>query len=161
TPLSLSLGEANERVFGELVSANYFTTLGLKPALRRNFDDQENRTNKEGENMYFRLLHLAAYLLTLSTVSLSPMQAQTRLSPDEPWIGQRIVMLKGRGDFFEPDKNGKFQFVKGATNIVSVLKRIEGERLWLEAPSGRVGWVKNNEVILLDDAIQYFTSLIE
>ena len=30
-------------------------------------------------------------------------------------------MLNGRGGFFEVDKNLKFRFVKGATNIVSVL----------------------------------------
>src|SRR5262249_19287305 len=75
--------------------------------------------------------------------------------------GQRIVMLKGRGDFFEADKDGKFRFVKGATNIVSILKRIDGNRIWLEAPSGRLGWVNKDEVILLTEAIQYFSSLIE
>ncbi len=44
TPLSLSLGDANERAFGEIVSANYFTTLGLKPALGRGFLPAEDQT---------------------------------------------------------------------------------------------------------------------
>src|SRR5262247_178789 len=36
-PLSLNIDGTNERVFGEVVSGNYFSTLGLKPSLGRGF----------------------------------------------------------------------------------------------------------------------------
>src|SRR5262245_58606875 len=36
-PLSLSLNDENERAFGEIVSENYFSALGVRPALGRGF----------------------------------------------------------------------------------------------------------------------------
>ncbi len=42
-PLSLNVDGANERAFGEIVSANYFTVLGLKPALGRGFLPEEDQ----------------------------------------------------------------------------------------------------------------------
>jgi hypothetical protein len=35
--LNLNVSGANERTFGEIVSANYFNVLGLRPALGRGF----------------------------------------------------------------------------------------------------------------------------
>jgi predicted permease len=43
-PLSLDLGGANERAFGEVVSGNYFSTLGTKMALGRGFLPEEDQT---------------------------------------------------------------------------------------------------------------------
>ncbi|MBS1791422.1 MAG: ABC transporter permease [Acidobacteria bacterium] len=42
-PLSLNLGGANERVFGEIVSGNYFSVLGLRPGLGRGFLPEEDQ----------------------------------------------------------------------------------------------------------------------
>lgn len=42
-PLSLNVDEANERVFGEIVSGNYFAVLGLRPALGRGFLPEEDQ----------------------------------------------------------------------------------------------------------------------
>lgn len=44
TPFSLSVDGANERAFGEVVSGNYFTVLGVKLALGRAFSPEEDRT---------------------------------------------------------------------------------------------------------------------
>src|SRR5262245_28491588 len=41
---SLSDGNANERVVGQIVSGNYFATLGVRPALGRFFLPEEDRT---------------------------------------------------------------------------------------------------------------------
>jgi predicted permease len=43
-PLSLSHGAANDRVWGEVVSGNYFEVLGVAPALGRAFRADEDRT---------------------------------------------------------------------------------------------------------------------
>ena len=41
-PLSLNIDGTNERAFGEIVSGNYFTVLGLKPARGRGFLPEED-----------------------------------------------------------------------------------------------------------------------
>ena len=43
TPVSLSAGGVPERVWGQLVTANYFSVLGLKPALGRGFLPEEDQ----------------------------------------------------------------------------------------------------------------------
>ena len=43
-PFSISDGTASERVVGQVVSANYFATLGVRPALGRFFVDEEDQT---------------------------------------------------------------------------------------------------------------------
>src|ERR1043166_4488935 len=43
-PMSLSLDNRNERVWGYLVSGNYFDTLGVQPALGRYFLPEEDKT---------------------------------------------------------------------------------------------------------------------
>ncbi|MBX3280240.1 MAG: ABC transporter permease [Acidobacteria bacterium] len=42
-PLSLNVDGTNERAFGEIVSGNYFSVLGLRPALGRGFLPEEDR----------------------------------------------------------------------------------------------------------------------
>jgi macrolide transport system ATP-binding/permease protein len=42
-PLSLNIDGTNERAFGEIVSGNYFTVLGLKPTLGRGFLPEEEQ----------------------------------------------------------------------------------------------------------------------
>jgi hypothetical protein len=49
-------------------------------------------------------------------------------------------------------------------NIVAVVQSVEGEHIWIKANGAGdvpVGWVNKKNAILLDDAIPYFTSLIE
>jgi predicted permease len=43
-PLSLNIDGTNERMFCEIVSGNYFSTLGIKPSLGRGFLPEEDRT---------------------------------------------------------------------------------------------------------------------
>ncbi|MEO8592165.1 MAG: hypothetical protein ABI759_02485 [Candidatus Solibacter sp.] len=49
-------------------------------------------------------------------------------------------------------------------NIVAVVQRVEGDRIWIKANGAgdeAVGWVNTSNAILLDNAIPYFTSRIE
>jgi len=49
-------------------------------------------------------------------------------------------------------------------NIVAVAQRVEGDRVWLKSNGtgdAAVGWVSTDNVIALEDAVPYFTSLIE
>ncbi|HMB30112.1 MAG TPA: ABC transporter permease, partial [Blastocatellia bacterium] len=46
-PLSLNIDGTNERMFGEVVSGDYFSALGLKPSLGRGFLPEEDRTPGE------------------------------------------------------------------------------------------------------------------
>ena len=43
TPLGLSAGDRTDRVWGEVVSGNYFDVMGVKPALGRTFRPEEGR----------------------------------------------------------------------------------------------------------------------
>jgi predicted permease len=47
TPFSLNIDGSNERAFGEIVSGNYFSTLGVAPVLGRGFLPEEDRTPGE------------------------------------------------------------------------------------------------------------------
>jgi hypothetical protein len=49
-------------------------------------------------------------------------------------------------------------------NIVAVVQRVEGDRIWIKANGAGdepVGWVNKSNAILLDNAVPYFTSRIE
>ncbi len=48
TPFSLNVDGTNERAFGEIASGNYFSTLGITPALGRGFLLEGDRTPGEG-----------------------------------------------------------------------------------------------------------------
>jgi tetratricopeptide (TPR) repeat protein len=86
--------------------------------------------------------------------------------PDQTWAGRRIVALEGFGDYFVVGDHGQPQLIKPeglGVNIVAVVQRVEGDRVWIKANGAGdvpVGWIKKKSVILLEDAIPYFTSLI-
>src|SRR6516164_7268813 len=87
--------------------------------------------------------------------------------PNPTWAGRRIVTLQGFGDYFAPDANGQAKLIKPeglGVNIVAVVARVEGDRIWIKANGAGdepVGWVDKSNAILLDNAIPYFTSRIE
>jgi len=93
----------------------------------------------------------------------SPVNAQ----PNETWAGRRIVTLQGFGDYFVSGDHGQSELIKPeglGVNIVVSVRHLEGDRIWIKANGAGdvpVGWVKKKNAILLDDAIPYFTSLIE
>ena len=93
----------------------------------------------------------------------SPVNAQ----PNETWAGRRIVTLQGLGDYFVSGDRGQSELIKPdglGVNIVVPVQRLEGDRIWIKANGAGdvpVGWVNKKNAILLDDAIPYFTSLIE
>ncbi len=93
----------------------------------------------------------------------SPVNAQ----PNETWAGRRIVTLQGFGDFFVSGDRGQSELIKPeglGVNIVVPVQRLEGDRIWIKANGAGdvpVGWVNKKSAILLDDAIPYFTSLID
>jgi hypothetical protein len=80
--------------------------------------------------------------------------------------GGRIVTLEGFGDYFI-QVNGERRLVKPdglGVNIVAVVQRVEGERIWIKANGGGdepAGWVDRKDAIPLDEAIAYFTARIE
>jgi pimeloyl-ACP methyl ester carboxylesterase len=98
--------------------------------------------------------------------------ARARPSPpasdelSETWAGHRIVTLEGFGDYFISGEHGQAQLIKPeglGVNIVAVVQRVEGDLVWIKANGAgdvAVGWVNKKNVILLEDAIPYFTSLV-
>ena len=86
---------------------------------------------------------------------------------NQTWAGRRIVTLEGFGDYFVSGDHGQPQLIRPeglGVNIVAVVQRLEGDRIWIKANGVGdvpVGWVNKKNAILLDDAIPYFTSLIE
>ena len=86
--------------------------------------------------------------------------------PSGKWAGRRVVSLEGFGDYFVSGEHGKAKLIKPeglGVNIVAVVQRVERDKVWVEANGtgdAAVGWVYKKNVILLEDGIPYFTSLI-
>jgi len=95
--------------------------------------------------------------------SAAPVQGE----PNQSWAGQRIVTLRGFGDYFALGENGQPRMVHPeglGVNMVAVVARVEADRLWIRANGAGnepVGWVNKGDAILLDAAVGYFTSRIE
>ena len=112
-----------------------------------------------------------AVLLLFVTLALQCAQAQSGSpasgQPNETWAGRRIVTLQGFGDYFVSGDRGQSVLIRPeglGVNIVAAVQRLEGDRIWIKANGAgdvAVGWVNRKDAILLDDAISYFTSLIE
>jgi hypothetical protein len=110
-------------------------------------------------------------LLIFLILALQSAQAQfaspTSGPPNGTWVGRRIVTLQGFGDYFVSGQHGQSELIKPdglGVNIVAVVQRVEGGHIWIKANgAGDVpaGWVNKRNAILLDDAIFYFTSLID
>jgi tetratricopeptide (TPR) repeat protein len=115
--------------------------------------------------------HVIIPVLLLFLIALERPQAQSG-SPvsgqsNEAWAGRRIVTLQGFGDYFVSGDHGQSELIRPnglGVNIVVVVQRLEGDRIWIKANGAGdvpVGWVNKTNAILLDDAIPYFTSLIK
>jgi hypothetical protein len=103
-----------------------------------------------------------AILLLLWCGLVKGQSASIQSHPDSTWIGQRIIMLKGRGEVNSPDKNGVIQ-IRQVPNIVAPVARIEGNKVWIVSP-GEIeagAWVDKDNVILLAGAIPYFDLLLK
>ena len=113
----------------------------------------------------FRLMLLLGTLAPYCAAAQS--SGSPRRAPDQTWAGHRIVTLEGFGDYFVSGDRGRPQLIKPeglGVNIVAVVERVEGDRVWIKANGAGdvpVGWMNKKNVILLEDAIPYFTSLIE
>ena len=108
------------------------------------------------------------FLITLAAPCVwSQSAAPVPSEPNSTWEGRRIVTLEGFGDYFAPGADGQAKLIKPGglgVNIVAVVQRVEGDRIWIKANGAGdepVGWVHKNNAILLDNAIPYFTSRIE
>jgi len=108
-------------------------------------------------------LFLILALQCAQAQSRSPVSGQ----PNETWAGRRIVTLQGLGDYFISGDHGQSELIRPdglGVNIVAVVQRLEGDRIWIKANGAGdvpVGWVNKKDAILLEDAVPYFTSVIE
>ena len=115
----------------------------------------------------FQLGTLIPLLCGVSLGTLALQNDSVARKPEQSWTGQRIVTLKGFGDYFAIGEHGQPQLVKPealGVNIVAVVQRIGGDRIWIKANGqgdAPVGWVSIGDAILLDDAIPYFTALLK
>jgi hypothetical protein len=63
---------------------------------------------------------------------------------------------QGQPQLIQPDGLG--------VNIVAVVQRVEGDRLWIKANGAgeaAVDWVKKNDAVLFEEAIPYFTNRLD
>src|SRR5207244_5439259 len=106
-----------------------------------------------------------AVLLLFLTLAPQCVQAQSG-RPDEAWAGRRIVTLRGFGDYFVSDEHGQPSLIRAdglGVNIVAVVQRIEGDRIWIKANGAGdvlVGWVMKMEAYLLEDVFYYYNSVV-
>jgi tetratricopeptide (TPR) repeat protein len=105
-------------------------------------------------------------LKVLMVLVASSALAQKSSENHGSWAGRRIVTLKGFGDYFASDADGRPKLVKPdglAVNIVAVVDHIDGDRVWIRtngAGDNPVGWIQRSDSIILEDSVSYFTSLI-
>ena len=79
--------------------------------------------------------------------------------PLQIWVDRPIVMLRGLAAV-RHGQRGLPQTAVGI-NIVTVVARVDGQRLWLNSTGGDTsGWVDMRDVVPLPDSIQYFNSSI-
>lgn len=109
-----------------------------------------------------------AALILLAMCSLQCVHAQSSEGERHSMqSGNRIVMLKGFGDYYVQTADGTTKLVKPdgiGVNIVAVVQRVQGDRIWIEANGNGdapVGWITTNNALSLEDAIPYFTSKIQ
>jgi tetratricopeptide (TPR) repeat protein len=122
--------------------------------------------------LYFRRIVVLSFSLSIALTLTGPVadsqsSSPIRTDPNVHWDGKRIVMLTGFGDYFAQSSDGKTVLVKPdglGVNIVAVAHSVEGDRVWIEANGNGdapVGWINKGNAILLDGAIEYFTSRVE
>jgi tetratricopeptide (TPR) repeat protein len=109
----------------------------------------------------------------LTFLMLAPLRAQaqsgspTSCPANETWAGRRIAGYRDLGTYFVSGEHGQPELIRPeglGVNIVAVAQRLEGDRICIKANGAGdmpAGWVNKKNAILLDDAIPYFTSLIE
>ena len=69
-----------------------------------------------------------------------------------PWRGQRVLMLQGFGEVHRATRPPSVATVVGI-NLVSVVARVQGSRLWIRSTSGGdSGWVDSASVMRLPEA---------
>jgi len=118
-----------------------------------------------------RRLALVAILFAITAFQYAVTRVQTGEPSGEKsaqtWVGQRIVSLQGFGTYFVVGEDGRRNLVDPGglgVNIVAVVQRVEGDRVWLKANGAgdtAVGWIDAGSAILLQNAIPYFTSKIQ
>src|ERR1051326_8008336 len=98
--------------------------------------------------------------LCLQPTAIGAQRASARRQqPEKNWAGQPIVMLHGWGAVHHRDHDLAKTSV--GINIVTPVVRVEGHRLWLNSTGGdNSGWVDVKDVLLLSEAVPYFSSLI-
>ncbi|OLE96440.1 MAG: hypothetical protein AUG75_20510 [Cyanobacteria bacterium 13_1_20CM_4_61_6] len=106
-------------------------------------------------------LRLLAVVALLSPAGLRGQTPRAPNTAESPWVGERIIMLKGMGEVHQsPDSTSVSSSV--GINLVSPVVRVEGRRLWIVSTAGGdSGWVDSTSVLRLSAAVPYFSDLIE
>lgn len=116
---------------------------------------------------HIRLAFLILFLILARQCAQAQSDPAVSGQTNETWAGRRIVTLQGFGDYFVSGDHGQPELIRPdglGVNIVAVVQRLEGDRIWIKANGAgdvAVGWVNKKNAILLDDAIAYFSSKIE
>jgi len=100
------------------------------------------------------------FFLALAPQSESPISQATDRKPDQTWVGQRIVRLRGWGEVHHAD-NDHARTVVGI-NLVTPVVRVCGNRIWVSSTGGDdFGWISTKNALLLSDALSYFNSILQ
>src|SRR5215470_4018792 len=91
--------------------------------------NQKQRLN----NVLFRFIAVL-FIVTFSAYSESLRAQSVSREPDQTWVGQRIIMLRGWGEVHHHENDRPRTAV--GINIVTPVVRIEGNRLWLSSTGG-------------------------
>ncbi len=113
--------------------------------------------------MSLRSASLAVCALLPLALAARPAAGQIAPAPADSaarWAGQRILMLTGFGEVHRSADDSSATSSVGI-NLVGVVARAEGRRLWIRSTSGGdSGWVDSSHVVLLAQALPYLDTLI-
>ena len=106
-----------------------------------------------------RLCKLGTALVAAMLIYVPGGQAQQPAAGEQEWAGKRIVLLHGLGEFHPGDGSSVRDAV--GVNLVTVVVRIDGDRVWIDSTGGdQRGWVEKNNAMLLEDAPPYLEGLV-
>ena len=93
--MSLSAADGAQRVFGNTVSANYFSSLGVRPAAGRLFDVDGTVRLKPDTR---RSSVVSGFSQTLPPIVLSHALWTRRLDRDQSIVGRTVQGVRPRGE---------------------------------------------------------------
>ena len=92
-------------------------------------------------------------------VGLVAVHAPSALAQTNSWVGKKIMPKEGPLDLRMVDANNQWRVVGTLDNAIVTVEKEDGQRLKVRSHYTS-GWIDKKDVVLLDDALDYFNERI-